>query len=56
MQTWRESPERVRAAHAETPAQHVWHFARHFTAFTELFSFLFLDVSFRDSLSLEGAS
>ena len=26
---------------------------RHFTAFTELFSFLFLIVSFRDSLSLE---
>ena len=25
--TWRESPERAWAARAETPIQHVWHFA-----------------------------
>ena len=25
--TWRESPERAWVAHAETPTQHVWHFA-----------------------------
>ena len=25
--TWRESPERARAARAETPTQHIWHFA-----------------------------
>ena len=47
--TWRESPERAWAARAETPTQHV---CRHFTAFAELFSLLFLVVSFQDSLAL----
>ena len=41
------------AARAETPTQHIWHFASHFTAFAELFALLFLVVSFRDSLAVE---
>ena len=51
--TWRESQERAWAARAETPTQHIWHFAAILPRLLNCFLLLFLVVSSRDSLTLE---